>query len=996
MKQSHLLSLMAIAVLGGALWLASDLSGRSAQPVTGTGPGPEPRGIAPRALDELERPAVEHPKAPTGARLVVESEISPEVADQDPWAGQLGGLIGRVLEEDGSAVSGISVALIQADANLLLAADWAELGEPPPKLVLAEVETDEEGRFHMDGAYDASFQGLGIDLQGPRSTFRVVDTQLHHGETTDLGDIVLPSGCLLFGLVTDESGQPVPGARVRIVSMPKEEISEVFQVGIQDFRADCAVGVTSIILNGGRSPVFEPPPLVRQHLDDLPIPTTHTNIKGEYRFEGAPIGTLIMAADLPGWLGLIEKIETTAGEVELQPKILRAGKTVSGVVIDEEGEPIAGAQVMAGSEVPFGEVAILQPAGITDSEGRFSVPGCPTSESTMACARRSPDEPWVGAVASGSEELEVELAVSLSMTVHVLDLTGEPVERARIELSPQFEGEQAMMFLSRFMTLGAEPLPARFTETEPGTYVCGDITPGTYTVLARASGLATAQQTFELRSDRRELTLTCPGGNHVLLTVVDHETGEPIANARASIVSMSKFSLFTALAVGRTDAKGMVRLGPYSPPDPDQASSWGGGMKEPQILVQHPGYADTQVLFVPGAVMAEASMRHGAEISGRIVWGMDAPQDIYMLVLENREGVDGILEAFAPPRLGRSSLAGEFRFTNLQPGKYRVGVYERFLDRDPITLMIEQQEPTLVHREEDVFVEESGKTELLIDLSPSGRGQTAQLVGSVRLDGRPLEGARVVARGRGSSGRATTDANGAFATNGFVAKDGVWVRVEADIEGEDGQSQEVNIYSQSITIEPQSVHHLDLDLQTRSLRVSVISQAGGEPIADAQVTARAQGENSSGGAQNMSTDGRGEVELRVISADKYHVSAEAAGFASASTEVDLTEASFDGTVRIQLPNSTPCAGICDLTAIDYANLSYAYLHLDGGSNNEWNALDVQDIRDDGRVHFEVDGLAPGDYQAGFWINGTQAEPVPVHLPEGGDTNLLIVYQPKQE
>ncbi|MFT4540389.1 MAG: protocatechuate 3,4-dioxygenase beta subunit [Planctomycetota bacterium] len=996
MKQSHILSAMAIAIVGGALWLASGLLD-SQDPANEASLASTPD----QAIQPLHAPDLEELETNADAEAAVQrivAEVAPVIeAAQGLWAGQLGGLIGRVVEEDKTPIVGISVALIQADANLLLAGDFAAMGEEEINLVLQEAETDEEGRFRLDGAYDGSFQGLGIDLRGERSTVRVVDSQLHHGEVTDLGDIVLATGCIVIGRVTDESGNAVEGVRVRIAPLPPEaegEIQRVLEVGIQDFRSDCAVAITSMILNGGGSPVIEPPPIIRRHLDDFPIPTTLTNADGEYRFEAAPIGKLLVGIDLAGWLGSIEQVETQAGENELEANVLRAGKTVSGIVIDEEGEPVAGVEVMAGTEVSFGEAGILHPAGFSDSEGEFSLTGCPMNDTVIACARRGKDEPWVGAVAGPNEELEIEISVALKMLVRVVDLAGEPVEGARIELSPAFDTDTPMRFLGRFMKLGAKPLPTRFIEGKDGTYSCDEVSPGSYIVVAQKAGLSTAEAEFELKPDVTEVTLTCAGGTTLELTVLDHHTREPIGNARASIVSSTQFGMMTALAVGRTSKEGVTKLGPYEINEENYGGSF-GSVNGHNILVQHPGYADAQLELVDGMQLAEISLRRGAEISGNVVWGSQPPQEIYMIMLENREGVDGLLEAFAPPRIGRTGLTGEFKFTNLQPGKYRVGVYERFFDRDPLTLMMTQTEPTMVHREEDVFVEEAGKTEIMIDLSPSGRGQTSQLTGTVFLDGSPVVGASVRASGRGSQGKGTTDHNGEFTTKGFVPNDNeTYVRINADLENSEGQIENAQLYSQSIKIEAQSMHRIDLDLQRKQIQVRVTS-ADGSPIEGAKIRA----ESRSGGwnrSNSRKTDVSGEVDLMVFDSQKYSVTAEAAGFAKNSTEIDLENASFNGTVDLELHSSTPCAGTCDLTALDYQNLSNAYLRINGPSTSEWKSLDQSDVRDDGFASFTADNLMPGEYKASFWVGGTAGEDIPFTLPEGGDTNLLIVFQLKTE
>ena len=995
MRSNHALAGLAVVVLGGALWLALAFLGTGDSAALEKGLGPEQAEAEAGAL--LDLGSSSEPELPAVAeetRTAVGPTVEAEVA---AWDAELGGLIGRVVEEDRTPVADVSVALVQVDANLMLAADWAALGEPPPKLVLGRTITDEEGRFRLEGAYDASFQGLGIDLRGPRSTIRVVDTQLHHGEVTDVGDIVLRGGCTIFGRVVDEGGQPVPGARVRIVPSPSGEDLTVFlQVGVQDFRADCSVGISKMIVEGADSPVIELPPIVRNHIDDLPIPTTYTNADGEYRIEGAPIGDLIQGVDKPDWVGVSRVVTTTAGEVELEDALLTVGQTIHGIVVDEAGNPLQGVEVIAGSELVFGEAAILHPAGLTGPDGRFSVRGCPETGGAMACARRNPDEHWVGALEAAGQELEIELESTIAITVHVVDAAGEAVRGARVEISPGAEQESPMGVIGRFMGLGAEPRDARLVETEEGTYVCDQVTPGHYEVTARPRGLALARQRVELWEGKAELTLICQAGQGLDLTVIDAQTGEGIAGARASVVGAG-FPFLAALAVGRTGKDGHVRLGPYSlREDEDEDVFFGFGMEGHQVLVQHPRYADTSVPLDESAQTAQVALLRGGEIHGQIQWGSDPPRSIYMLVLENTDGLDGIMEAFLPPRLGRSDLSGSFRFTNLPPGTYRLAVFDRFLDEDPILLLMGQKEPTLVHREDGVQLEPAGRTDVVIDLSPSGRGQTARLAGSVYLDGRAVAGARIRVNGRGPGVSAETDDYGNFETPDFLALGEVYVRVSGDVEGPSGVLENVSLHDQSLTPVPQSVHRLDLDLRSQPLRVRVTGSSGA-PLAGAKVELRSEGSN--GGRTSTKTDELGQAELTLIGQGKHVVKVSSEGYARSSVQVDPNEQGFEGEVEIELRGAVTCAGLCDLTAFEAPESGQeqaAFLRITGPGDGNWERLNADDLSDDQLATFRVEGLQPGSYEAHLWFNGRQAEAISFELSEGGDENLLLAFRPADE
>ena len=995
MKTNHLLAGLSVLLFGGALWLAiAFLGADDASDVNAEAPL-TPGAVAGVVPLDGEGKAEAPPVAKETRKAVVATAGPLNMTGP----ADSGGVIGRVIEEDGTPVAEISVALLQVDANLMLAADWAELGEPAPEIVLQRTNTDVDGRFRLEGAYDSSFQGLGIDMRGPRSTVRIVDTQLHHGEITDLGDIVLRGGCTVFGRVVDADGLPLAGARVRVVPMPPkagirdEDISMFLSVAPQDFRADCSVGVTSIALDTEGSPVVELPPLVRNHLDDLPIPTTHTDAEGLYRIEGLPVGELLLGADMPEWLGASRLVTTTPGDNQLEDSILTTGRTIFGVVVEEAGDPLEGIEVVVGSEFPFGEAAILHPAGLTDAQGRFSLTGLPDTGNAMACARRSPDEPWVGIVESPGQGLEIELPIAIAVTVHVVDEAGDPVRGATVKLAPTADQDSPMGMVGRFMGIGAAPREPRLAETEDGAYVCELLTPGKYEVTARPPGLAMSRQQVELFEEEAEVTIVCEAGLVIDLTVLDAATGAGVPGARASIVGAG-FPLISALAVGRTGPGGRARLGPYSLKK-DEAGFFGmsimGGY---QILVQHPRYADNSVAIEEGVSTAVVELVRGGEVHGQITWGEEPPLSIYMLVLQRTDRDEGIMQAFLPPRLGRSNLDGSFKFTNLPAGKYKLEVFDRFLDGDPILLIMGRKEPTLVHVVNDITLEPAGRADVEIDLSPSGRGQTARIAGSVHLDFDAVVGARVRVHGKGPGVNTETDGLGNFETPDFLALGEVTVQVTGDVKTESGEFENVTLHSETVTPEPQTVHRLDLDLRSTPLRVRVVSE-GGMPLAGASVQLRAAG--GYGRQQHAITNEAGEATLTLISTSRQAVQASAPDYASATMDFDPREASFRGEVEVVLRGAVSCAGLCDLSAFEGPGFGGdAYIWFSGPSEGGWIHLEADELEDDHRAPFRVEGLQPGTYQGHLWYGGRQAEELVIEIPEGGDENMYLVFEPLQQ
>ena len=49
-----------------------------------------------------------------------------------------------------------------------------------------------------------------------------------------------------------------------------------------------------------------------------------------------------------------------------------------------------------------------------------------------------------------------------------------------------------------------------------------------------------------------------------------------------------------------------------------------------------------------------------------------------------------------------------------------------------------------------------------------------------------------------------------------------------------------------------------------------------------------------------------------------------------------------------------------------------------------------------RATFRVEGLQPGSYEARLWFRGEMTQSISFELPEGGDENLLLAFQPADD
>ncbi len=944
-------------------------------------PTPVPAALA--ALEGEAGPAPQPARAPAPATR----EAAPAIvgsAAPSPWRGELAGLTGRVVERDGTPVAGMRVALLEVDSSLMF--DGSAIDADEPRLELDETVSDREGRFLLGGARGPAFHGLGLDLGGPRATIRVIDQALPHRERTDLGDVVLAPYGVLTGRVVDGSGAPLAGARVRFGAFP----AEILRASPQEFRADSLISIGAIPLGHEGHEVIELPGWIRQLVDRFPVPTTHSGADGRFRLEGVPLAPVVGGIDMPGYVGVASgPHDMSAGQLDLGDTALVRGRTVRGVVEDGFGEPVAGAEVYAGAELFPGIAAILQSCGATDADGRFELSGVPESGQIVASARRERHEPWSTTVAARPDNVVIEIEATVQLTVNLRDERGEPLSGARIQLAPGNRPgagrgmgfSQALMILPR----PASP-PVAFREVEPGRYLNASVGAGVYDLTARVPGLAPAHARAECLGPTNEVTLIATAGRRIELAVIDAATKAPVAGARASLLRVGSGG-FSKISVQSTDADGKALLGPLSDVAPE-AGEFTFLPNETMLLVQHPRYGDHSANLDPSVSPLVVALRGGGALAGRVHWGGAIPTRLYMLTLEYRDA-DGFLEVFHLPRLALTDLAGKFHVADLAPGKYAVELSERFLDQDPLSLMNDDFAVAKLHRDE-IEIRVGETTELVIDLTPTGRGPTARIVGRVRVDGRNLQGAEVTVQGN-ERVQALTDAAGRFETTPFSVQSSAWVRIEGDVSLADGKTRRVQLHQESVELEQDDVHEIDLDLYPLTHRVRVLAAGTSEPVSEVMVTARGKG-GAVSVQENAQTNAAGEAELLLLEPGEYTLSARAAGFGATSSLVSVAAGAQSEPSVLRLPRSVPCAGrVLPEASAGEPPRGMAFLSVrgDGNAGSAGTVLRAPDYE------FTLEGLAEGKYKARIYMGGKQGEEIPLVLGPEGERELMLTFRPAE-
>lgn len=308
------------------------------------------------------------------------------------------GVKGRVLMPDGTPAVGVQVMLLENAMNNAIEMFLRnKTGQVSP--ALSSAVTVEDGSF-----------ALGVVKPGQSVDLRVVSEQ--HPEVTkspikvrsddwyDTGDLRLEHGVQVQGRVIDTvSKAPVANATVYMNS-------------------------------SNRSHMMSATPGRERGI----ITTTDSN--GFYRFDNGPsIGLINLLAEADGYASgsaLNKNLKTDAlNEFNLE---IERGRTITGVVVDEQGNRIRSAKILANglsTKTPQTETVF------SDDEGEFSFPPLRSGPYRLACtANRFAD--LTIPVALTDEDIKIVLAKRGSVKLRVLTPKNRPVKAYRMSLKRAF------------------------------------------------------------------------------------------------------------------------------------------------------------------------------------------------------------------------------------------------------------------------------------------------------------------------------------------------------------------------------------------------------------------------------------------------------------------------------------------------------------------------------------------------------------------------------
>jgi len=800
--------------------------------------------------------SVESSHRPVGVRLVPRAVVQ-----------------GQLLGPDGRPAPGVPVWQEAAEGARILG---TRVRMRAAKGLLPAWVTDSQGAFGPlptnpgEARFSAAHPSLGLADSSP--------VQLKPGERRSL-TLTLARGTTLALRVVDERGTPIPGV-------------------VAELRRGQEQGV------GFRVRFASPgePPLAQGESDR----------QGKVMFPSLLPGNYELLLSKEGFVRLELAVELPPQGKDLGDTPLAAGVTLSGRVVDEQGQGVAEALVLAGSSADFP----VEYHARTQADGTFQLPDLPREGVLYLQARTGQHTAAPVKVTmppAGPVELKVQAGKALKGRV-VDGETGQGIGNASIE------GSQVLLrTVGGFTVQTAMQLPGAESD-EDGFFEVPLREGGEVRLAVRAPGYAPAQRTVVLKEDEgprllvvqlaRGFTLRgtvweSDGRPAVGVTVSAREAGErsPLrfagsgeAPLAATTDGNGQFAI-EGLPPGKTiveatspegaqdrvtlevtgDAEVELRLaapsslevrvvGPQGEPLPGAKVEGAGRGELPAKLTDAAGVVRYEEL-PPGSYQVVASLE-GYAREYQVVTVGDRPSSVTLRLAPGGE-VSGVVRGLSPQELARCQVWAGAARTQVSPADGTFRLTGVALGQQEVTAAVF---PLGRARRATVEVRAGVPAEVVFDFS-----QGFALSGVVRRGSQGVAGYLVAASGPNPMERAsdTTDERGSFRLAGLSA--GRWQVSVADPHGQVLLTREVELQRDT---------QVELALPEGTLIGRVASRASREAIEGAEVTLEL--EEQSAFRRRTTTDHQGAFSFRELPANQsYRIRAQARGFAPGEATVSM-------------------------------------------------------------------------------------------------------------
>lgn len=731
--------------------------------------------------------------------------------------------LGVVVDASNRGVPGATIIVRQSAVEESDAA-MASIGTPE----LSQTASDANGAFHLSGLPPGKVD-LEISAHG-FATRRIAGIDISpKSEPQDLGRITLKPGVVLMGRILDMQKRAVAGAQIRVG--PADPNGAMYALEAKD-------------------------------------PDAVSSMDGSFQIadqnEGEHVDVLVTRE---GYLDLELPAAVVSGT---QPLILtlKTASRVSGKILNENGQAIAGAAVnlMRTRNGAYG-----RREEESDAEGSFLFKDVsPETYSLFVKAAGWQDATWPGVnVTEGKDVsgLKIVLAPEALLEGAVTTTDGSPAIGAIVEMMVQNE---------RFNS-GQR---SQATTDGSGAYQLHGLKPGATTIQVTHEQYPRLAKEIEIRSGSNHVDFRLSGGNNVSGRVID-ETGAAVAGVSVSIALQPRFVQATSDESGIFLLKGI--------PDGDQ-----------HLRVEKEGMFAAQediTVHVAGASVEglTITMLSGAEISGSVT-GVDA-EKLAQVIIEAYDMRSGY-------RQTRVDHEGSYKLPGISPGHWHLNASLPGGGK---------------HATGDVEIEQ-GMRQARLDLKFGGG---IKLSGTVLRAGEPQAALNVYVEGKevDSYGSSTTDFAGRFEADGLER--GVHTITVSNGSGALRYSQQVDLQQdeEAIVIRIPETH----------IRGRIIDASDGSPIAGASLSISSSKDEGWSPSNTVSAMD-GTFEFRNIGDGEWKVEAKKDGYAAATQnlqlqpdqDVDNMDFSLQPTEGIILLVHLSGGGIPD-------RITYATLDLSGNS-----------------------------------------------------------------
>lgn len=509
-------------------------------------------------------------------------------------------------------------------------------GDCAPELAATAVHPAADGTFRLAGLPEAE-----VYLHTLHPFLRVRASDPLRGVDTTTADpvpreIVLETGGVVEGVVLTPQGRSVPSIEVTLRD-------ETLPLG----------ALSSVITK-------------RESFTPLTVTTSRD---GSFRFERVPAGRrVVIEVKAEGWApSFAERVVASPGRSIHVPVFLRRAGSLSGCVVDREGEPRVGIEVRLQSSTVAITAVPTRRAATTDEQGRFGFDGVSPGSYALHLAgpgffQRSVEELTV---AAGEWIRDVRLAVGAGLCIagEVVDGEGEPVAGATVALARSL----VMSQLSEMVT--DTLMDARTRCDDAGRFLFCGLREGSYDLTVEAEGFAPTKVP-RIVAGAEGIAVGIGRGGSIRGTVRSARDGAPVAAVSISIREASDaasdrtlFDLAADLPSERTatsDVEGNFAI------DTLPAGAY-------DLEFEAPGHGRGKV---PGLVVQEGASVEGVEVilpleaslSGRVIDAATGRPIEGVAIAEKEPGFAGRFHEILGKPTVFTDAEGRFRFGGLAAG----------------------------------------------------------------------------------------------------------------------------------------------------------------------------------------------------------------------------------------------------------------------------------------------------------------------------------------